>query len=80
MFPETAVVTGSAGGIGRALVAQPKLMLLDEPSLGLAPKLIEDIFAIISRINKEQGVSMLLVPRPSAVSWRKKSAAREVMI
>src|SRR5690606_1923020 len=47
--------------IGRALVAQPKLILLDEPSLGLSPMLVEDIFSIIARINTEQGVSMLLV-------------------
>jgi len=47
--------------IGRALVGQPRLMLLDEPSLGLAPLVVADIFAILKRINKEQGVAMLLV-------------------
>jgi branched-chain amino acid transport system ATP-binding protein len=47
--------------IGRALMARPKLMLLDEPSLGLAPLLVEDIFRIIGRINAEQGMSILLV-------------------
>jgi branched-chain amino acid transport system ATP-binding protein len=47
--------------IGRALLGQPALMLLDEPSLGLAPLVVDDIFAIIERINREQGVSMLLV-------------------
>ena len=46
--------------IGRALMSQPKLLLLDEPSLGLAPLLVESVFAIIRRI-KEQGVTMLLV-------------------
>jgi len=55
--------------IGRALVAQPKLMLLDEPSLGLAPKLVEDIFAIIARINREQGVSMLLVEQNAMMAF-----------
>ena len=47
--------------IGRALIAQPQLILLDEPSLGLSPKLVEDIFTIIARINAERGTSMLLV-------------------
>jgi branched-chain amino acid transport system ATP-binding protein len=47
--------------IGRALVARPRLMLLDEPSLGLAPMVVEEIFRIIARINSEQGVAMLLV-------------------
>ena len=42
--------------IGRALIARPRVMLLDEPSLGLAPLLVEDIFRIIARINAEQGV------------------------
>ena len=46
--------------IGRALMARPKLLLLDEPSLGLAPKLVLSIFETIARINKE-GVSILLV-------------------
>jgi branched-chain amino acid transport system ATP-binding protein len=55
--------------IGRALVAQPKLILLDEPSLGLAPKLVEEIFAIISRINREQGVSMLLVEQNASMAF-----------
>jgi branched-chain amino acid transport system ATP-binding protein len=47
--------------IGRALMARPKLMLLDEPSLGLSPILVKEIFAIIKRLNEEQGVTMLLV-------------------
>ena len=47
--------------ISRALMARPKMMLLDEPSLGLSPKLVKDIFEIIVRINKERGVTVLLV-------------------
>ena len=47
--------------IARALMARPKVMLLDEPSLGLAPKLVKDIFDIIRRINRERGVTVLLV-------------------
>jgi branched-chain amino acid transport system ATP-binding protein len=47
--------------IGRALVARPSLMLLDEPSLGLSPRLVEEIFAIVQRINAEEKTSILLV-------------------
>ncbi len=47
--------------IGRAFMGRPRLMLLDEPSLGLSPKLIETIYAIIERINLEQNVAILLV-------------------
>lgn len=54
--------------IGRALMAQPELMLLDEPSLGLSPKLTEDIFAIIARINAERATSMLLVEQNATVA------------
>jgi branched-chain amino acid transport system ATP-binding protein len=47
--------------IGRALMARPKLMLLDEPSLGLAPLLVHEIYKIIGRINTEQKMAILLV-------------------
>ncbi len=47
--------------MGRALVARPDLMLLDEPSLGLSPLLVEEIFGIIEAINREEGTSILLV-------------------
>ncbi len=51
--------------IGRALMARPKLLLLDEPSMGLAPKLIQQIFSIISEIN-QQGTTVLLVEQNAA--------------
>ncbi|MDY6851340.1 MAG: ABC transporter ATP-binding protein [Thermodesulfobacteriota bacterium] len=47
--------------IGRGLMASPKLMLLDEPSMGLSPLLVAEIFVIIQKINQTQGVSILLV-------------------
>jgi branched-chain amino acid transport system ATP-binding protein len=47
--------------ISRALMARPAMMLLDEPSLGLSPRLVKEIFDIIVRINRERGVTVLLV-------------------
>lgn len=56
--------------IGRALMARPKLMMLDEPSLGLAPLLVAEIFRIIERINKEQGTTILLVEQNANLTLR----------
>ena len=46
--------------LGRALMARPRLILMDEPSLGLSPVIVQDMFAVISKIN-ERGVAVLLV-------------------
>lgn len=54
--------------IGRSLMAQPELILLDEPSLGLAPMLVKDIFGIIKRINEEQGTTILLVEQNANIA------------
>lgn len=54
--------------IGRGLMARPKIMLLDEPSLGLSPLLTKEIFAIIKRLNVEQGVTMMLVEQNAKVA------------
>ena len=54
--------------ISRALVLRPRLLLLDEPSLGLAPLVVQEIFAIMRRIREEQGVSILLVEQNASLA------------
>jgi branched-chain amino acid transport system ATP-binding protein len=54
--------------IGRALMARPRVMLLDEPSLGLAPLLVEEIFEIIRRLNREAELTVLLVEQNAAMA------------
>lgn len=54
--------------IGRGLMGKPKIMLLDEPSLGLSPLLVQEIFAILKRLNEEQGVTMMLVEQNAAAA------------
>ncbi|MFG0444889.1 ABC transporter ATP-binding protein [Vibrio sp. YQ_11] len=70
-FPRLKERTGLAGylsggeqqmlAIGRALMARPKMILLDEPSMGLSPLLVKEVSSIIEKINKDQGITMLLV-------------------
>ena len=54
--------------IGRALMAKPRLLLLDEPSLGIAPKLVQDIARSIVAISRDEGVSVLLVEQNSRMA------------
>ena len=54
--------------IGRALMASPKLLLLDEPSLGLAPLLVKDIFERIKTINQEEGTSIMVVEQNASIA------------
>ena len=54
--------------IGRGFMARPRLLLLDEPSLGLSPALVQEIFGIIRRLNSEQGMTILLVEQNAAIA------------
>lgn len=56
--------------IGRALMSRPTMVLLDEPSMGLAPQLVEEIFEIIKQLNEEQGVSMLLAEQNTSIALK----------
>jgi len=54
--------------VGRALMLRPRLLLLDEPSFGLAPLIVQELFEILKRINTEDGVSMLLVEQNASLA------------
>jgi branched-chain amino acid transport system ATP-binding protein len=56
--------------VGRALMAKPKLILLDEPSMGLAPQIVEEIFEIVRRLNSDAGVSFLLAEQNTNIALR----------
>jgi branched-chain amino acid transport system ATP-binding protein len=56
--------------IGRALMSRPRMILLDEPSMGLAPQLVETIFETVKRLNEQEGVSFLLAEQNTNVALR----------
>jgi branched-chain amino acid transport system ATP-binding protein len=61
--------------LGRALMARPRLLMLDEPSFGLAPLVVAGIFAILRRLNEEEGVSILLVEQNATLALETASTA-----
>src|SRR5438876_10923488 len=79
-FPRLKERTGLAGylsggeqqmlAIGRALMARPKMILMDEPSMGLSPLLVREVFAIIRRLNRDLGISILLVEQNANMALR----------
>ena len=79
-FPRLKERTGLAGylsggeqqmlAIGRALMARPKMICLDEPSMGLSPLLVKEVFGIIKKINQDQGITMLLVEQNANYALR----------
>ena len=56
--------------VGRALMSRPKMILLDEPSMGLAPQLVDEIFEIVNNLNKKEGVTFLLAEQNTNVALR----------
>jgi len=82
-FPRLKERTGLAGylsggeqqmlAIGRALMARPKLVLMDEPSMGLSPLLVKEVFSIIQRLNTDLGITILLVEQNANMALRSAS-------
>jgi len=56
--------------IGRALMANPRLLLLDEPSMGLAPQIVEEVFEIVKELNQNEGVTVLLAEQNTSMALR----------
>ena len=61
--------------LARALMGRPRLLLMDEPSLGLAPMVVREIFGIVRRLNEEEGLSVLVVEQNAAVALESSSRA-----
>jgi len=61
--------------IGRALMARPQLLMLDEPSLGLAPLVVREIYAVLERLNRERGLTVLVVEQNASVALQTASSA-----
>jgi len=82
-FPRLKERTGLAGylsggeqqmlAIGRAMMARPKLILLDEPSMGLSPLMVKEVFSIIEKLNRELGITILLVEQNARMALRSAS-------
>jgi branched-chain amino acid transport system ATP-binding protein len=56
--------------LGRALLQRPRLLMLDEPSLGLAPLIVREIFGVLAQLNREEGVSLLVVEQDATIALR----------
>jgi branched-chain amino acid transport system ATP-binding protein len=54
--------------LGRALVSRPRLLMLDEPSLGLAPTVVRELFSIVQRLNEEEGLTVLVVEQNATIA------------
>jgi branched-chain amino acid transport system ATP-binding protein len=61
--------------LGRALLTKPRLLMLDEPSLGLAPLVVREIYAILERLNREQGLTVLVVEQNASIALQTSSSA-----
>jgi branched-chain amino acid transport system ATP-binding protein len=64
--------------LARALVARPRLLMLDEPSLGLAPTVVRELFAIVKRLNEEEGLTVLVVEQNATIALE--TAARAYVL